>query len=252
MSNAKQLFTRDSLRQAHEAFSKNGIVFFDQILPYSVLQEAEHQIEQKVANESNTENLVNLHLEDKEFANLVSQKSLINIASKLLGVDSVRVFSSMILNKPPNARMTVPWHQDAAYDWPLKPADCASLWLAIDDVTPDKGAMKVALGGHKVGAIPMGPTENLQEDDEFFSSQLTNSIPQSALEDFTIIDVTMNKGQASFHHSMLPHSSTPNFTNNRRCAFIVRYCRGDAQIIRYPGMPREAYFKNFELFNPYY
>ena len=31
------------------------------------------------------------------------------------------------------------------------------------------------------------------------------------------------KGQASFHDAFIPHSSTPNDSDKRRCAWIVRY-----------------------------
>lgn len=45
--------------------------------------------------------------------------------------------------------MIVPWHQDAAYDWPLNPVDCASIWIALDDVTLENGAMSFIKGAHK-------------------------------------------------------------------------------------------------------
>lgn len=250
MQYQKIIYTQDDLSEAHNAFKRDGIVFFNQVLSQNVLLDAELQIEKMIKTTENTEKLVNLHLTDTWFAAFASRREFTDAASKLLGTDSVKIFSSMILNKPANHLMTVPWHQDAAYEWPLDPLDCASLWLAIDDVRVENGAMKVAVGAHNVGAFEMQETDKLDKNDSFFSTQLQQSIPESLLNKYEIIDVTMDKGCASFHHSMLPHSSTPNESNFRRCAFIVRYCRGDAQLIKYPGMPREQYFKNFELFEP--
>jgi ectoine hydroxylase-related dioxygenase (phytanoyl-CoA dioxygenase family) len=250
MSYEKKIYDINELEQAHQAFEKDGIVFFNKLLPENIFRDAISHIDEKLQNKVDTESLVNLHLSEEWFANFVSREEFTNAASSLLGVDNVKIFSSMILNKPANGLMTVPWHQDAAYEWPLNPVDCASLWLALDDVTCENGAMKVAVGAHKSGAFKMEETAKLDKEDMFFSEQLQKSIPEKSLKDYSIIDVVMKKGCASFHHSMLPHASTPNLTNSRRCAFIVRYCRGDANLIKYPGMPREEYFKNFELFKP--
>lgn len=250
MTYNKIIYDAEHLAEAHKTFSNDGIVFFNQLISDEVFQDATDHITAELKEETSTENLVNLHLTKKWFADFVSRSEFTRVASSLLGVDSVKIFSSMILNKPAHGLMTVPWHQDAAYEWPLSPVDCASLWLALDDVTSENGAMKVAVGAHNQGAFKMELTKDLDKDDQFFSSQLQKSIPENILKKFNIIDVTMKKGSASFHHSMLPHSSVPNRTNTRRCAFIVRYCRGDAKIIKYPGMPREEYFKNFELFDP--
>lgn len=251
MTYIKKIYSKNNTHEAYETFNNDGIVFFDKLISDQYFNEALLHIEPQIIKFQDTENLVNLHLKDTWFANFVSQPEFIEIASTLLGIEKVKIFSSMILNKPPNGLMTVPWHQDAAYDWPLDPIDCASLWLAFDNVTVENGAMKVAVGGHKNGKIQMTATEKLKTDDIFFSTQLQQSIPEELLKPYEIIDVTMKKGHASFHHSMLPHSSTPNTTNKRRCAFIVRYCRGDARLLKYPNMPREEYFKDFELFDPY-
>src|SRR3990167_2589145 len=125
----KIIYTYDDLSEAHHAFKRDGIVFFNQMLSQDVLLGAELQIEKMIKTTQNTEKLVNLHLTDTWFSAFVSRREFTNAASKLLGTDNVKIFSSMILNKPANHLMTVPWHQDAAYEWPLDPLDCASLWL---------------------------------------------------------------------------------------------------------------------------
>lgn len=248
--NLKKLHRYDELNFAHNEFVQDGQVFFDRLLPDDKFDEAVLKIESMLVENIDTESLVNLHLKDNWFADFVSREEFVSVSSALLGVPNVKVFSSMILSKPAYGKMTVPWHQDAAYDWPLDPIDCASLWLAIDDVTQENGAMRVALKAHNLGAFRMHATSEINKNDKFFSTQLQKSIPEDVLKNYHIIDVVMKKGCSSFHHSMLPHASTPNNTELRRCAFIVRYCRGDAVLKKYSGMAREEYFKNFELFNP--
>jgi len=234
-------------------FKRNGVTFFGKLLSESSCNEVNEKITEKLraCPESDVDkSLLNLHWKESWFAELVSRPEFVNAACSLLEDDDVKIFSSLIVVKPPLGKSIVPWHQDAAYQWPIDPIDCASLWLALDDVSVENGAMEIALGGHLSGALPMRPTPQLSDDEYFFSSQLQNSIEEKNIKDFSVISCTMLRGECSFHHSMLPHSSPPNLTSGRRCAFVVRYCKGDTKLKLYPGMPREEFFKNYRLFDP--
>jgi ectoine hydroxylase-related dioxygenase (phytanoyl-CoA dioxygenase family) len=240
----------NELTSACEKFSADGMVFFDNLLDSTDFKTVSDLVDSKLKPGVHTENLVNLHLDHEWMASFVSQPVFTTIASALLDVPNVKIFSSLIINKPPLSLMSVPWHQDAAYDWPLSPHDCASLWYPLDDVCLENGAMEVALGGHLSPALDMVETQSRDSNDALFSSQLQRSIPEELLTGFVKRDVIMKQGQASFHHSMLPHASRPNISHSRRCAIVVRYCRGDAKLNKYSGMLREQYFKDFELFDP--
>ena len=107
--------------------------------------------------------------------------------------------------------------------------------------------MKIALGGHRLGALPMEDTVPLNSDEYFFSDQLKRLIPEKYINDLKKVDCIMRQGECSFHHCMVPHSSLPNMTQERRCAVIVRYCESDAKIVVYKGMTREEFFKDYRL-----
>ena len=51
------------------------------------------------------------------------------------------------------------------------------------------------------------------------------------------------QGQASFHDAFIPHSSTPNNSEKRRCAWIVRYIPRDTVFVE----SNRNDFKNHEL-----
>ena len=51
------------------------------------------------------------------------------------------------------------------------------------------------------------------------------------------------QGQASFHDAFIPHSSTPNNSEKRRCAWIVRYIPRDTEFVE----NNRNDFKNHEL-----
>ena len=234
-------------------FKKNGIAFYGTLLSENSFNEINQKVTEKLENcpeKDREEALLNLHWKDPWFAKFCSRPEFVKAACKLLEDDTVKVFSSIVVVKHPHGKMIVPWHQDAAYHWPIDPIDCASLWLALDDTSVENGAMDGALGGHAVGTLPMEPTRPLLNSEYVFSTQLYNSIPEKTISKFRSIHCTMLRSECSFHHSMMPHTSPPNQTDRRRCAFIVRYCKGNAKLKIYPGMPREAFFKDYQLFDP--
>jgi hypothetical protein len=252
LSRLYQPYSTDKKLEVEE-FDKNGVVFFGKLLPEKYCLQIQEAVSERIENVEavDTEKLLlNLHWSDPRFAIFCSLPEFVSTACNLLQVNEVRVFSSLIVFKKPNEKMPVPWHQDPAYQWPLDPLDCASLWFALDDVTNQNGAMHMVAGAHKVGIFPMRPTP-IQEGEYHFSPQLTQSIAEEHLTNFPPVQCDMLQYESSFHHSMMPHSSPLNLSQNRRCAFIVRYCRGDAKIKIYSGMPREQFFKGYKLFNPH-
>lgn len=243
----KKLYNLKTLNEAHKDFLEDGVVFFSKIIPESIFLEAESKINEVVSSGLPTKDLVNLHNSVPWFRDFVLREEFIKVAISLLGSSTVKVFSSMILNKPPHGEMPVPWHQDAAYDWPIDPVDCASLWLAFDDITIENGAMEVALKAHNKGAFRMQESKKLRESEHHFSSELVRSIPDGSLKIFEKVYLTMKKGFSTFHHSMTPHRSSPNLTETRRCAFIVRYCPGEIKLVKFPGMKREKDFIDLDF-----
>ena len=66
------------------------------------------------------------------------------VAARLIGVDHVRLFGDEVFTKLPGMPIT-PWHQDAA-TLPLDRSDFLTIWIAIDDVDMEMGAMRYVPG----------------------------------------------------------------------------------------------------------
>ena len=79
------------------------------------------------------------HLRSPSILEVARLPKVVAMASQLLGISKVDIFTTRILCKPPRVGVEVPWHQDSAY-WPLKPLSVASFWLALDDVPQKMGA----------------------------------------------------------------------------------------------------------------
>jgi len=133
-----------------ETFRKDGIVIVDNLLTEQELKDATTELisrmEKHVAEGVAVDDaLINHHLTDPYILNLAKHPNFLAAASQILDSPKLRIFSSRLLCKlpgtedDPNSR-EVPWHQDSQY-WPLTPMKEATLWIALDDVTEENGAM---------------------------------------------------------------------------------------------------------------
>ena len=69
---------------------------------------------------------------------------LLDLVEQAIGPDIV-LWGSQIFCKPAGTGMAVPWHQDGHF-WPIRPLATCSVWIAIDDVTLENGAMQFIPG----------------------------------------------------------------------------------------------------------
>ena len=146
------------------------------------------------------------------------------MARRLTGSDKVWLFHDQALVKKPGPSAASPWHQDQPY-WPVKDPGMISCWMALDDVTIDKGCMQFIAGSHKWGEFPpMSFTGDGPELDEVLSDEhkaAWNPIP-----------VELKAGDCTWHHGLTWHFTKPNITNEIRRALVTIYI---PEGIRYVG-----------------
>ena len=130
------------------------------------------------------------------------------IAAELIGCERVRVFHDHLIVKPPYGGSTIPWHRDLP-NLPVNAPRALSCWLALDDVSPESGAMRFMPGGHK---DPM--TRSID-----FLNEAKDWGPREA----EAVAVPMAAGSAVFHHCLSWHTSPPNRTGAWRRAYITIY-----------------------------
>ena len=80
--------------------------------------------------------------------------SVLHAASRLLGVESVRIYHDQTLFKEPGGGHT-PWHQDQTY-WPLEPGSTITMWLPLAEITREVGSMYFVSGSHEMGSLVLG------------------------------------------------------------------------------------------------
>lgn len=119
--------------------------------------------------------------------------------------------------KTPGDPHRVAWHQDASY-WPLTPSRTVTVWLAIDDVDVENGAMKVIPRSHLHGQIDF---DDSSPDEKNVLGQTVNDAETYG---DAPVPQCMRAGQISLHSDLLLHGSEPNPSQRRRCGLTMRFC----------------------------
>ena len=151
---------------------------------------------------------------------LVTDARLVDYAADLLGPNLVCKMTHYFA-KMPGDKTAVYWHQDASF-WPLTPSKVLTVWIAIDDVDAENGAMKLFPGTHKLGQIPFEWVTD--EEDGVLNQHVHN--PERYADP---VSVELKAGQISLHTDMLLHGSQPNPSNRRRCGLTIRYMPVDVR-----------------------
>ena len=146
---------------------------------------------------------------------LAMEPRILDYVQDLLG-ENLICWATHYFAKMPGDGKRVSWHQDASY-WPLTPSKTVTVWLAIDDVDEENGAMQFIPGSHRHGQI----------DFEWSKAEENNVLNQSVHEARQYggapVSVEMKAGQISLHSDLLLHGSEPNLSSRRRCGLTLRY-----------------------------
>ncbi|CAE7732607.1 unnamed protein product, partial [Symbiodinium pilosum] len=195
------------------------------------------------------EDLLNLHLTCREVLDLCREPSCLRAASDLLGTSDISIFTSRILCKEPGTGKEIVWHQDSNY-WPLtrpcnkKPRSelgsgdvdplVASLWLAVDDVTAENGAMEVLPFTAQPESCGKNVPREFIKDAGGSTTGFDNfnlSLDEGRLNAHRKRTVAIRRGEAEFHSAFTIHRSDPNHSSRRRLAWIVRYCPTGTRVV---------------------
>jgi len=131
------------------------------------------------------------------------------ILKQLIG-PSVEFLSAKAVFKNAATSFPSPWHQDWYY-W--KGPSKLSVWIALDDATPENGCLKFIPGTHKK-QMP----NRLWEGARF-----GNRIDDEHLEGLPVQTVSCKRGDAVFFHDLAVHSSHPNVNGQDRWSMISTY-----------------------------
>jgi phytanoyl-CoA hydroxylase len=199
-----------------QRYEQDGFVIFRNVLDAALIAQASEHVAwlQQRYPELRGEDLdCQLVAKDPFWVRLVSDDRLLDIAEVFVGPD-IALFASHYICKPPYTGRPVLWHQDGAY-WPLEPMEVVTLWLAVDDSTPENGSLRVIPGSHRDDLHEIRGREDV---DNVLGSESATDVDEGLA-----IDLTLAPGDVEVHHPRIMHGSTANTSPKRRCGLAIRY-----------------------------
>lgn len=154
--------------------------------------------------------------QDPRFDLMIRHPGMLDLVSRLMGGSKPTLLQEMALLKPPGGREK-PWHQDRAYFNVRLEDSIIGVWIALDEATPENGCMRVWPGRHREGPINHFQRRDWQICDGDIAPHGRVAVPLKA-------------GGALFFHSLLPHGTPRNATNDRRWALQLHFHAAEAVI----------------------
>lgn len=217
--------TNKKERPLRQQYEEQGYVIADRVLDHQLVEEGRRHIDWLLERnpEKRPEHLHHdLMQNDPFWVRLVSDDRLLNIVEEFIG-PNIALFASHYIAKRPFDGQAVLWHQDGSY-WPLEPMDVVTLWLALDQTTPENGCLRV---------IPQSQTVTLQELQERTDVEnvLGSGLDPSQVDESKAVDILLSPGDVEIHHPNLIHGSHANTSPNWRRGLTIRYIPTSTRIL---------------------
>jgi ectoine hydroxylase-related dioxygenase (phytanoyl-CoA dioxygenase family) len=156
--------------------------------------------------------MINLWEQYPEVEAYIKGGRIAKMAQRLTGSSSIRLYHDQALVKEPGPSAPSPWHQDQPY-WPSKEPGMLSCWMALDDVTVERGCMQFIPGSHRWGEFP--PISFEGEGPE-----LKDHISEEQKKKWDPQPVELEAGSCTFHHGLTFHYTNANTTDHVRRALV--------------------------------
>jgi phytanoyl-CoA hydroxylase len=206
-------------------FQRDGYAIFRNVLDAELIHEASNHVDwlQRRNPGLRPEKLDHQLLgKDPFWLRLVSDARLLNVAEQFIG-PHIALFASHYFCKPPGDGQPVLWHQDGSY-WPLEPMEVVSLWLAVDDSTPQNGCMRVLPGTQHLTLQPLQTRTDI-------ANVLSSGMDETGVDESKAVDLVLKAGDVSVHHPNIVHGSNANTSPHRRCGLTIRYIPTTTRIV---------------------
>ena len=155
-----------------------------------------------------------------EWVGNVFERRAASVAEQLVGQGMELDYDQLLAKQPFKDDAIFAWHQDMAY-WPDTPdTRTATVWLAIDDSTPENGCMRfVPATNHEASLRPHLPV--------FGGRGTSHALGTELREGDVVVDVPIRRGDVTVHNERVMHGSGGNRTSGFRRAYILAFRSAD-------------------------
>ncbi len=222
---------QNQLDTVSEKYDRNGYVMIQNVIDQDLVEEGRAHVQWLLDHNPGIrpEHLGhNLMTDDPFWVRLVSDNRLLDVAEKFIG-PNIALFASHYIAKPPFDGLLTMWHQDGSY-WPLEPMEVVTMWLALDDSTPENGCMRVIPGTQEMSLQEMKPRTDVQ-------NVLSSGMDDSYVDESKAVDIILQAGGVSMHHPNIIHGSNANTSPKWRRGLTIRYIPASTRIVTQKQWP---------------
>lgn len=173
---------------------------------------------------------LNAHLQHAWWHRLCTRCEILDVVEDLLG-PNLLIWKSQLWIKEERSGSFVGWHQDATY-WGLDPPDSVNVWMALTDVTPSHGPLRL-LAGSQGDALPTKDTYTV--DNLLTRGQDIDWEEAGGLDTRRVHEAVLRPGEFSVHHLCTAHASQPNEGPGRRIGFNITFVAPHVSPVRADG-----------------
>jgi phytanoyl-CoA hydroxylase len=224
--------------KAHDQYERLGYCIFPRFLSADgVIRCREHleQVMNSLIPGFIPEQTVGAHQIEPWLFKLACEPKLLDMIERQIGPDIV-LWASHLLCKPPRTGEDIPWHQDAPY-WNVSGRLSGGVWIPVDDVAVDNGAMSIVPGWHDKGVLP-----RRHSGKDFFNQEIDPDVLPKDIDTIKV-QYLLKAGQMAIHHPMMLHNSVKNGSERWRRVIILRYMAAD-------GVMGEKDYVDYRTGNP--
>jgi len=165
---------------------------------------------------------------------LACDSALPEVAGRAMAAETVRVLYDQTIVKEPGTQSPTPWHHDLPF-WPVDGTQICSIWLALDEVTPESGGVQYARGSHLWGTRYRPTQPDTPETRRMRNMDLQPAPNLSKDPDADVVTWNMAPGDALVFSALTLHGAGSNRASDRtRRAIVVRYVGDDATFVTGP------------------
>ncbi|MCC6579336.1 MAG: phytanoyl-CoA dioxygenase family protein [Phycisphaeraceae bacterium] len=153
---------------------------------------------------------------DPWFGQLLRSGPILDAAEAVLGPD-IQYFQDNVFYKPARDGDITQWHQDNIW-WKSDPPDMLTIWIALDDVTPENGAVRYVVGSHAALIEHRLPVDDPQ-------GAKYNMIHPDDVKDRDVVTFDVPAGHGVMHHCLTIHGAPANVSERPRRGYTVHLMR---------------------------
>ena len=198
-----------------ETYHDKGYVVPDHRLPEAALDEIRDRHTRLLQRHPEfRDNASVLLTYDIGFLNYARDPAILDMVEQLIGPD-ICLWNMSFFAKPAHNGKKTPWHQDGQY-WPIRPLATCTVWIAIDDCTPENGPLRYIPGSHRTNRL----MAHDQKDDPNYT--LNQELRPEEYDEADAEDLILEAGQMALHDVYIAHGPEENRSPRPRRGMTMR------------------------------